>query len=75
MPNSADIHQPRINETVTGEEKINIDKEGYTSQSNSRDESRLKHFGGSLFLNIIFLTSTCLAYILHKKSSWISILS
>jgi hypothetical protein len=37
-------------ETKTGEEKINIDKEGYNSQS----ESRLKHFKGSLFLAIIF---------------------
>jgi hypothetical protein len=26
-------------------EKINIDKEGYNSQSESRDESRLKHIG------------------------------
>jgi hypothetical protein len=25
--------------------KINIDKEGYNSQSESRDESRLKHIG------------------------------
>jgi hypothetical protein len=26
-------------------EKINIDKEGYNSQSESQDESRPKHFG------------------------------
>jgi hypothetical protein len=51
----------------SGEEKIDIDKEGYNSQSESRDKSRLKHFEQSLFLAIIFLTSTCLAYILHNK--------
>jgi hypothetical protein len=47
-----------INGTKAGEEKINIDKEGYNSQSESRDESRLKHFRWSVLLAIIFLTST-----------------
>jgi hypothetical protein len=56
-----------INETKTGEGKINIDKEGYNSQSESQDKSRLKHFKRSLYLAIIFLTSTCPAYILPNK--------
>jgi hypothetical protein len=34
-----------INETKTGEGKINIDMDGYNSQSESRDKPRLKHFG------------------------------
>jgi hypothetical protein len=34
-----------INETKIGEEKINIDKEGFNNQSESRDESGRKHFG------------------------------
>jgi hypothetical protein len=44
FPNLDDIHYPRINETKTGEENINTDKDEYNSQSESRDESRLKHF-------------------------------
>jgi hypothetical protein len=36
---------PGFRGTKIGEEKINIDKEGYNSQSESHDESRLKHFG------------------------------
>jgi hypothetical protein len=39
------IHLKGKNETKTEEENINIDKEGYNSQSESQDESGLKHFG------------------------------
>jgi hypothetical protein len=45
FPNPDNIHQPQNNETKTGGEKINIDKEGYISPSESRDESGLKHVG------------------------------
>ena len=48
-------------------EKINLDKEEYNDQSKARDESRLKHFEQSLFLAIIFLTSTYPGYILHNE--------
>jgi hypothetical protein len=34
-----------INETKIGEEKINIDKEGFNNQNESQDESGRKHFG------------------------------
>ena len=44
FPNPDNIHQPQNNETKTGGEKIKIDKEGYNSQSESRDELGLKHF-------------------------------
>jgi hypothetical protein len=48
-------------------EKINIDKEEYNSQNEPQDESRLRRFRWSIFPAIIFLASTCRAYILHNN--------